>query len=491
MSSQPDTPLDMDPEAMRRLGYKVVDLLVERMATLDAQPAWRGATRADMEARLREPAPPEGRDFDVLLERLARDVFDQAGRIDHPRFFAFVPSSPTWPGILGDFLTAGHNVFAGTWLESAGPSALELVVLDWFKEWIGYPEGAAGILLSGGSAANLTALACAREARLGAEWHDGVIYLSEQSHSSLARAARILGWSEARVRTLPVDDAGRLRAGALRTAVREDRAGGLRPFLVAASAGATSTGAVDPLDELADAAAELGLWLHADAAYGGFAVLTGRGAGMLRGIGRADSVTLDPHKWLFQGYETGCLLVREGALLPAAFHIMPDYLQDTAVHGGAVNRSPEGAEVDRGGGWRSGREVNFADRGLQLTRSARAVKIWLSIQHFGLEAFRETIDGALDLALQAEAWIREHPEFEILSPASLGIVCFRRRFDGADEEETGRRNAALVAGLAGSGVGMISSTRVDGRYALRLCIMNHRSGWGDVERVLGWLATGA
>ncbi|HUH11762.1 MAG TPA: aminotransferase class V-fold PLP-dependent enzyme [Longimicrobiales bacterium] len=481
--SKPPAGLELDPETMRALGYRVVDALVERLTGLERAPAWRGASRGAMDALLAEAAPaapawdravggPAGtppsrgedaddvvaRSFDALLERLRRDVLEHAGRIDHPRFFAFVPSSPTWPSVLGDFLAAGYNVFQGTWLESAGPSALELVVLGWFRDWLGMPPSTAGILTSGGSAANLTALACARHAH-----GDGVLYLSTETHSSVARAARILGFPDDRVRALPADRDGRLQAEVCRAAIAEDRRAGRRPLALVASAGATSTGAVDPLGALAEVAEEEGVWLHVDAAYGGFAVLTAEGRELLAGIERADSVTLDPHKWLFQPYEAGCLLVREGPRLRDAFHILPAYLQDTAVAGG---------------------EVNFAERGPQLTRMARAVKIWLSVQLFGLDAFRAAIEEALRLARRAEERIRRSAELELATPARLGIVCFRRR---ASEESADSTNEALVRALAESGLGMISSTRVDGRYALRLCILNHRSRWEDVERVLTFL----
>jgi glutamate/tyrosine decarboxylase-like PLP-dependent enzyme len=204
-----------------------------------------------------------------------------------------------------------------------------------------------------------------------------------------------------------------------------------------------------------------------DAAYGGFALLTERGRAALTGIEAADSVTLDPHKWLYQPFEAGCLLVRHGRLLADAFHIMPDYLQDTAVAAGELP------------------EVNFADRGLQLTRCFRALKIWLSLKSFGTDAFRQAIDRTMDLAAYAEERIRARPEvFEMLSPAALGIVCFQRRLGG----DTEARNAALVRDLAASGTGMISSTRVRGRYALRLCILSHRTTAADVDAVLDWLA---
>lgn len=506
-----DDPLELDRETMRRLGYRVVDMLVDRISDLGGEPAWKVESRAELERRLGEPPPAEPTsDFDGLLERLTTDVLPYAGRVDHPRFFAFIPSCPTWPGLLGDFLAAGHSIFQGTWLESAGPSALELVVLGWFKEWIGYPDGAAGVLVSGGSAANLNALVCAREARLGAATDDGVVYLSDQTHSSVERAARIAGFPEERIRKLPTR-AYRLSPETLRAAVDEDRRAGRRPVLVVANAGSTNTGTIDPLAELADVCAEQDVWLHVDAAYGGYAVLTERGRALLRGIERADSVTLDPHKWLYQPFEAGCLLVRRGELLDDAFHIMPDYLQDT-----------ETRQEEAGGDWRA-RGVNFADRGLQLTRSSRALKIWLSLQTFGVDRFRAVIDRCFDLAVHAQRRIEASSELELLAPARLGIVCFRRRpsdwsdevaafggpaadaaagdAGGATEPEgrDGRRrhlearlervNESLVERLSASGLGMISSTRLDGRYALRLCILNHRSRAEDVDRVLEWLET--
>ena len=459
-------PIELDAETMRRLGYRVVDVLVERIAGLDAQPVWQRASRAEMEERLGEPPPERPQEFERVLGRLLEDVLPYAQRTDHPRFFAYIPGCPTWPSVLGDFLAGGFNVFQGTWLGGAGPSEVELVVLDWFKEWIGYPEEAQGLLVSGGSEANLTALACARATRLGERFGDAVIYLSSQAHSSVERAARVLGFRPDQLRAVAVDGGYRMRPDALSEAVDDDVGAGRRPFLVAANAGATSTGAIDPLPELAELCAERGLWLHVDGAYGGFAALTERGRAWLAGIEGADSVTLDPHKWLSQPWGTGCLLVRDGRLLVDAFHILPDYMQDTRVRGA---------------------EVNFGERGIQLTRPARGLKIWLSLQLFGVAAFRRAMDTALDLAVLAQERIERSPSLELLSPATLGIVCFRRLVEGADEAALELANAALVTGLAESGVGFVSSTRLDGLYAVRLCVENHRSRAEDVERVLGWL----
>src|SRR6185437_13462572 len=220
--------------------------------------------------------------------------------------------------------------------------------------------------------------------------------------------------------------------------------------------------------EIAAICLEAGAWLHIDAPYGGFAALTQRGRRWLAGLELADSVTLDPHKWLYQPFECGCVLVRDGERLRAAFEVVPDYLKDAEAHAG---------------------EVNFSDLGFQLTRCSRALKVWLSLSYFGVDAFRAAIDRCLDLALRAERLIGEHPELELLSPAQLGIVCFRRRFPGVEQEwQSARLNAALVGRFEQSGLGLVSSTTLDGRYAIRLCILNHTTTEADVERTIDWFA---
>jgi glutamate/tyrosine decarboxylase-like PLP-dependent enzyme len=269
----------------------------------------------------------------------------------------------------------------------------------------------------------------------------------------MARTARLLGFAPHQLRVLPADDRLRMRPDVLAEAIDADVAAGLQPLFVSATAGATNTGAIDPLPELASVCHRKGVWLHVDGAYGGFAALSERGRHALRGIERADSVTLDPHKWLYQPFECGSLLVRDARHLEGAFAIAPDYLTDAAVHDD---------------------EVNFCDRGLQLTRACRALKVWLSVQYFGLDAFRSAVDRCLDLALRAEDRVRARPELELISPAQLGVVCFRRR--GDDEEHAARRNADLVARFEATGDGLVSSTRLHGRYAIRLCVMNHTSG---------------
>jgi aromatic-L-amino-acid decarboxylase len=453
-----DDPLALDRETMRQLGYRTVDLLVDWLER--ETPPLQRAAPAEMRRRLEGPPPEEPQPFERILEGLERDVLPFASRDGHPGFFGFVPFAGTWPGALGDLIASACNLYVGSWMESAGPSQIELEVLGWFKDWIGYPKDAAGSLVSGGSAGNLTALACAREAVAGPMRDDLVLYVSDQGHSSVARAARILGFRPEQVRVLPSDDAFRLAPGTLSAAMEADTARGLTPFVVAAQGGTTNTGAVDPLPELAEICRRRGVWLHVDAAYGGFAVLADRD--LLAGLEQADSVALDPHKWLYQPFECGCLLVRDGSALRSAFEILPDYLRD--------------ARADA-------EEVNFSDLGLQLTRSARALKLWVSLRFFGIDAFRAAIRRSLEVAALAASRVEESETLELAAPPSLGVVCFRRR----DLDEEG--NAGLATALERSGAGLVSSTRLHGRFALRLCVLNHQSAAEDVERVLSFLET--
>ena len=462
-------PLEVDPETMRRLGYQVVDWLVDRAQGRRDEPVLRQASSADMARRVPGTAPATGGDLDEILHHLGEDVLPFRSRIDHPRYLAYVPGEGTWPGALGDLIASTYNIDVGNWMEAAGPSRLETVVLRWFAEWIGYPAESAGVLVSGGSAANLTAMACAREALVGAMSGDLVAYVSEQGHSSLARAARVLGFGPQQVRVLPVDDEFRMRTDALDAAITADLAAGRRPLVVLAVAGTTNTGAVDDLAQLARICGRYGVWLHVDGAYGAFAALTERGRELLAGLELADSVTLDPHKWLYQPFECGALLVRRGHLLKEAFEIHPSYLQDTTARDGATN---------------------YADHGLQLTRMSRALKIWMSLQYFGVDAFAAAIDRAMDLAEHAQRVIEAAPDLELLTPATLGIVGFRRHpFGRDDEEDLERANATLITDLAESGEGLVSSTRLSGRYAIRLCVLNHGTTTSDVDRVLDWLQT--
>jgi aromatic-L-amino-acid/L-tryptophan decarboxylase len=456
-------PLEMDAEAMRRAGYATVDALVARLARPEADPVLRRAGPDEMRARLGGPPPEQSGEYSDVLARVLADVLPYGARTDHPGYFAFIPSFTTWPAALAELTAAAANLYCGAWLESAGAAQVELEVLDWFRAWLGMPASTAGVLVSGGSAANLMALLVAREAA-GGPAEDTVMYLSDQAHSSLARTARAMGLRPHQVRVLPTDSRWRLLPETVAAAVRADRSAGRVPFAVCVSAGSTNTGAVDPLGDLADVATAERLWLHVDAAYGGFAALTQKGRSALAGIDRADSVTLDPHKWLYQPMECGCLLIRDGARLERTFAIHPDYLDGAATQGAG--------------------EVNFADRGLQLSRGFRALKIWVTVQTFGLAALRAAVQRNLDLAELAETLIRGRAELTLMAPATLGIVCFRREWPGCDEAETERRGTALVEDLERSGAALVSTTRLAGRHAVRLCILNPTSSQEHIRRVI-------
>jgi len=425
-----------------------------------------------MEGLLRQPASERGEDFAAVLAQFDEVVAAHACRINHPRFLAFIPGAPCVASTLGDWLCAAANFFAGVWLEASGPTQVELVVLDWFRQWLNLPVGTEGILTSGGSEANLTALVVAREQLPMTSRPNAVLYVSEQRHWSIDRAARIMGLRPEQVRPVRVESDFRLSPAALADAIAWDRAAGMYPWAVVANAGATNTGTVDPLEALADLCQKKGVWLHVDAAYGWSAALIDEGRADLQGIERADSLTLDPHKWLAQTYEVGCLLIRNGRLLARTFGMSPDYMQDVQ------------AQED---------EVNFADRGLALTRRFRALKIWLSVRALGLVWFRQLVQRGYDLARLAEGLLRQHAEFEILSPRQLSILCFR--FVPLNLQGTGSErehlidhcNLALIDAVRATGRVFLSSTRLQGRVALRLCFVNWRTTTADVEEVIALL----
>ena len=467
--SAPDTCIEkpdalrMSREAMLELARRAAELLVERAARLPAEHAWDGEFRQDLVDQLMEDPPESGRPALEVIERAARDILPLAVRNDHPRFFGFIPSSPTWPGIVADFMAAGFHVNQCTWLTSSGASQLELVVIDWFCRWVGYPETAGGLLTSGGSAASLDAFVAARETAGHPE--RATVYMSDQSHSAQIRAAKIIGIRPEHVRKVATDSRFRLDMDALVRAVADDRAAGLNPIAVCSNAGAGSTGAIDPLEAMSDFCESEGLWHHVDAAYGGFGMVTGRGKRLLRGIERADSIGLDAHKWFFQPYEAGCLLVKDAKTLEQAFRIPHDMLQDTI--------------------W-GAKHPNFSDRGLQLSRSVRALKIWVSVQTFGMAAFRQAVSKGMTLASRAQEYIEKSPVLEVLNPASLGIICFRVNpaADGIDENSLDEINRTALAHIFWEDRAFISSTLLHGTFSLRMCIVNSTTTWDDVRETL-------
>jgi glutamate/tyrosine decarboxylase-like PLP-dependent enzyme len=329
----------------------------------------------------------------------------------------------------------------------------------------GLPDSAGGLFVSGGSMANLTALAAAMHVRLeGAQ--RAIVYCSDQTHSSIERGLRILGFGRDQLRRIGSDARFRLDLRALSSAVEADRSRGNVPFCVVANAGTTNTGAVDPLPELATFCRKESLWLHVDGAYGASAVFCARGRELLEGLGQADSLALDPHKWLFQPYEIGCVLVRNSRWLKDAFHILPEYLLDTT------------GKDD---------EINFSDYGVQLTRGFRALKLWMSLQVFGRSAFAEALDRGFELAELAEAVVGEMPDWEVVTAAQMGVVTFRYSPQTAVPARWDGLNRELVGAMVADGYAMISSTTLRGKTVLRMCTINPRTTEADIRGTLARL----
>jgi aromatic-L-amino-acid/L-tryptophan decarboxylase len=448
--------LGLETEQMRRLGYWVVDRVVEHFEGGADGPAIRTSSPAELRVALGGPVPELPGDPLEAMQALVGVALANMQHGDHPRYFARVPGPSSYAGVLGEWLGTGFNAIASSWQGASGPATVELVALDWLRELLGLPVGTEGVLLSGGSLSNMTALAAARQA-VG----PGVVYLSDQTHASIGRGLVALGFPPGEVRIVATDERLRLTAAAVRDAVREDRRQGRSPRFIVATAGATNTGAVDDLEGLAELGVAEELWLHVDGAYGAPAALCPAGAAALRGLERADSLALDPHKWLFLPYDVGCLFVRRAGILTRAFGMLPEYLAD-------VRAGPA--------------EVNLSDRSLELTRRSRALKLWLMFRVYGAARLRAAIARCLALAEYAQQLIEADPYWELVTPAQLGIVTFTRPGWSAAE------HTARVAAVVASGYATATSTRLQGRPALRLCIINPRTTEFDIEQTLERLA---
>jgi len=435
--------LDWTPEELRRHGYAAVDALVAHWAALPELPIRDVAPREELEARFDAPPPAQGRPFEEVLAEATTHLFPNTMRTNHPRFFGFVPGPGNPASAVAELLAAGFNTFAGTWMGGGAATVVERGLLRWLAGEIGLPETAGGLMVSGGSMANLTGLLAARELHPHGRRAEATVYFSDQTHSASERALRALGFAQAQFRRLPSDDLGRLQISALEAALAADPA----PFCVIANAGTTSTGAVDDLGALAALCRRYGLWLHADAAFGGAAILCPQGRAALAGLELCDSLALDPHKWLFQPFDLGCLLMREEHRLVDVFRIIPAYMNDV---------------------YRLNAEVNFCDRGLELTRPFRALKLWMSLQHYGVDAFRAAVARGFELAELAQRRLEQNPVWSILTPAQMGVVTFRHRGPDALQKQ-------LVDTMMESGYALLTSTTVHGQAALRLCPINPRT----------------
>jgi glutamate/tyrosine decarboxylase-like PLP-dependent enzyme len=452
-----------DLDELSAISEQVRGFLLHDFVNLPDQLVGQFARPGDLDPQLCEPAPEAGLGFPAAFQEFQETIAPWALRPGHPRFLAFIPGAPTFVSILGDWLCAGLNYFAGVWMEAAGPTQVELQVLSWFRDLLGMPATTRGILTGGGSEANLTALVVARGRLRIEDRPRAVLYLSSQRHWSVDRAAMVMGLLPDQLRPVPVGADQRLIPGALRQTIVDDRRLGKIPWALVANAGATNTGAVDPLADLGVVCREENLWFHVDAAYGWPAVLTPTGQTLLAGIDQADSVTLDPHKWFAQPFEAGGLLVRDGLALERTYHLRPEYMQDV--------RPQEG-------------EINFADHGIALTRRFRALKIWLSVKVLGLSWFRALVERCCQLAELAQRLLEELGAWEILCPRSLGILCFRRRAPAMSEDQVNAVNRSLMVNLNRRRQFFLSSTDLGGRFALRLCFVNWRTTAADVENLV-------
>lgn len=453
----PADTLGLGAQEMRRLGHRVVDLVIDRLERKNDEPAILAASPHDLIAALGEAVPEEPGNPDAAIELLASVALAHQQHADHPRYFARVPGPCSFAAILGEWLATGYNTTAAAWLSAAGPSAVELIVIEWLRLMTGLPEGTEGVLSSGGSLANFTAFATARAA-VG----PGVAYLTDQTHSSLLRDLLALGLPHEAVRILPSDDGFRMSVRTLTAAIQEDRSIGRHAMIVIASAGTTNTGAVDPLDEIAEVCRKHDIWFHVDGAYGGPAAICEEGRAYLTGLEKADSLVLDPHKWLFQPYDVGATFMMRRGALERCFSMSPEYLKDVEALNG---------------------EVDFRNRSLELTRRSRAIKLWLTLRVYGAARIRDAIRSGIALARFAENVLRERPNiWEVVTPAQIGIVTFALRGVTAPEHE------ARVRALADSGYACVSSTMLKGRKVFRLCTINPLTTEDDIRGTIDYLA---
>jgi aromatic-L-amino-acid/L-tryptophan decarboxylase len=449
--------LDLSPEEFLRLAAGAADLAADHLRGLDARPIQPVASGAELARALGGDPPARGRGYGVL--DLVRGLLPGV-RAQNGRFLGYVMGSGEPVGAAADLLASVLNQNLTAWRSSPAGVTIERTVVRWLAEAIGC-TGFGGSLTGGGSSANLMGLAMAREAAAPANERGarpGAVYASSESHLSIGKAVALLGLGRENLRLVPVDEDFRMRVDLLEEAIRRDRAAGLLPVAVVASAGTVATGAVDPLARIADVAARESLWLHVDGAYGALAALAA--PERLGPLARADSLSLDPHKWLYQPLDCGCLLFRDPMAARRAFSHAADYTRsfsDDPVEGFA-----------------------FFDESIELSRRFRALRLWTSIQYHGLDAFREAIRRDLAHARALAARVAREPSLELLAPVELSAVCFRRRFaDGIDA-----RNAALLQAVNRRGRVYLSNATLRGAFALRACFVNHRTTDADVDAVV-------
>jgi len=465
-STAAEWPLEPNRAEMRVAIDAVAARVVEHIGSLDDQPAWGTADADDVDRAVREAresVPIGGSDLEGLLDYLFSEAVPRSFNTAGPGYLAYIPGGGVFDSALAAWIADSVNRYVGVFAAAPVLAQLEANVVAWFAEIIGYPTTARGILTSGGSLANLTGVVTARRERLPENFLDGVIYVSDQAHHSVLRAASLAGFPAAAVRALPSDAQFRLDVGALQVAIQEDRAAGRRPFLVVGSAGTTNSGAIDPLEAIADIAATEDLWFHVDGAYGGFFAMTERGRASLAGLERADSVVLDPHKSLFMPYGVGCLLVRDGGALHRTHTVRADYMPPMQ----------DDAEM-----------VDFCEISPELSRGFRGLKVWLPMKHHGLQAFREALDEKLDLTQWATAQLEQLADVEIVAAPQVTVVAWRWAPANVAEGDRDELNRELMRRVNSRNRVYLTSTRLGGKFVIRICVLSFRTHADRMEAAL-------
>jgi aromatic-L-amino-acid decarboxylase len=459
-----DTSLELSPSEMKTLLDAVGERVIAHVASLPAQPAADVEGAADVARSLFEPEPPEAgvpaaELLDLVFDRAVPKSFNAAA----PGYLAYIPGGGLFASAVADLVSGAVNRYTGVWQAAPALVQLETNVLGWLCRLAGLPAGSGGFLSTGGSLATFSAVVAARKDRLPEDFLKGTLYVSDQTHTAVAKAAALAGFPEANVRIVPSDEMFRLRIDLLSEAVAADRRAGLTPFFVSGNAGTTNTGAVDDLAALARFAEGERLWFHVDAAYGGFFLLTERGKKAMTGIDRADSIVLDPHKGLFVPYGTGALLVRDVATLRRAHSTHAAYLPHMQDDPGFVD---------------------FCEISPELSRAYRGLRVWLPLKLHGLGAFRRNLDEKLDLAEYAARELRKMPGVQIVAWPQLSVVAFRLVREGMDAEALDRLNRDLLDRVNARQRVHLSGTLLGGQFVLRVCVLSFRTHLERLEQGL-------
>jgi aromatic-L-amino-acid decarboxylase len=465
----------MDIESFRRDGHRLIDWIAEYLAHPERYPVLAQVEPGQVKRTLPAEPPEKPEDLEAILQDVEKIIAPGLTHWNHPGFFAYFGITGSGPGILGELLSSAFNVNAMLWRTSPAATELEELVLDWLRRLLGLPPEFMGIINDSASVSSLCAIAVAREAAGLRVREEGLagrsdvprlrLYTSEQAHSSIEKAAIVLGIGQAGVTKIAVDDEFRLRPDALEAAIKEDLKAGWRPFCVAATVGTTSTTSVDPVPEIADVCQRYNLWLHVDAAYAGAAAILPEKRWALAGCERADSIVMNPHKWLFVPIDCSALYCRHPGVMKQAFSLVPEYL-----------RTPEEDRVR-----------NFMDYGIQLGRRFRALKLWMVMRAFGSQGLRQHLRAHIALARGFQGWVEESPDFELLAPVLFSVVCFRHRprglpDNGEADAYLNRLNERLLESVNGTGEVFLSHTQLNGKFTLRVAIGNLRSTEAHVRR---------